>query len=157
VCAGIGAFTKYAGKQALAGVSYRSSLHCDGKEAFVMQWIALVFGSVFVLLSIVAAAQTPAQSKAETGHMVCIAMAKPTHSKTYASPVFKVSGSNESSHRNGLAFRDYLAKKYGYPTAGGDALCTAGSTAAGLEEYKKKRLSNLPNVVQTNWTPGPTK
>ena len=122
-----------------------------------MHWIALLSGSALVLLSMVAAAQTPAQSKAETGHMVCIAMAKSTHNKTYASPVFKVSGSNESSHRNGLAFRDYLAKKYGYPTAGGDAMCTAGSTAAGLEEYKKKRLSRVPNVVQTNWTPASPK
>jgi hypothetical protein len=152
-----GASPKYAGKQALADVPCGSSLRVTGKEIFLMHWIALLFGSALVLLSTVVAARTSAQSKAETGHMVCIAMAKPTHAKTYASPVFKVSASNESSHRNGLAFRDYLARKYGYPTAGGDAMCTAGSTAADLEDYKKKRLSRVPNVVQTNWTPGTTK
>jgi hypothetical protein len=120
-----------------------------------MHWIGLLLGSALTVVSIVAAgAETPAQSKRAPGHMVCIAMAKPTHNKTYTSPVFQVSGSTYPSHTNSLAFRDYLAKKYGYPTAGSDAMCTSGSSAASLEDYKKKRLQSVPNVVQTNWTPG---
>jgi hypothetical protein len=118
-----------------------------------MDRVGLVFAILLMLASAAtAAAETRKTSKRAPTHMVCIAMAKPVHNKTYSSPVFAFSGPTDPTHVNGLAFTAYLGKKYGYPAAGGDATCIAGQ-AAGLEDYKKQRLGRLPNVIHTGWTP----